>query len=712
MSEYISNLDKQHGLNTVSSCFSPDSIRQLKEQIQDAERILQESEEKSLNFIEILQKSRSDFLAMFDSVPAIIWYRDRDGNILRANRGAADAVGIDVRELVGKNYYELVPEDAERSRRQDIDVIVSGRPMQGVLREYQLADGTTLWMMEDRIPLRDKQEKVVGVMVFAQDVTEKKMAEERLICAKKEIEIRNEQLKVAAEQSQKLAEQASRSNLAKSEILAGSSHDLRTPMNAIIGFAELLLETDLDAEQQEYVQTIHKSSTALLSLINDILDFTKLEVGKLNVQIVTCNLSTFVQDIRSMMAPGIVQKGLTFTIHIDPGLPETFFSDPVRLRQCMVNLIGNALKFTKTGGISLNIKLERCGTRPSIRFDVKDTGIGISKDKQNQIFQSYSQAEETTESKYGGTGLGLAITQKLVDLLGGHISVASEPGKGSVFSIVLPFVDSDSPQLFNPDTEPQLPSKEISRKICRGRILVADTNVPSQLTMNLLLRRVGLTVEIASTSQQLHNKVAASEFDVIIFDITSEQSIAEIQKLRTLKKDVPVIAIAPCDLELMKRALFAGCNKYLTKPVSRRELYETIFELMRQVAFEKKIKMIAPDSNDTETETVCPNSEIPAVCESTEETFEPEELVKLLLTLIEELPTTFDKTAMDQIAEVIDVLGKVAVFCDNADYRQKIKEIEASFHSNIKNEKQCTQMLSQLEQICRQVHEYCEKKMI
>ncbi|MBL7215125.1 MAG: PAS domain S-box protein [Phycisphaerae bacterium] len=714
MSKHEDNREKQNDKETASHCSSPNSVEQLRIQLQNVEKVLRTSEEKSLNLIEILKKSRSDFLAIFDSVPAIIWYRDRDGKILRANQCAADSVGVGVRELVGKNYYELVPVDAERSHQQDVEVIVSGWPLQGVLQEFKMADGVIRWMVEDRIPLRDKAGKVIGVMVFSQDVTEKKLAKERLIQAKKEIEIRNEQLSVAAQQSKKLAEHASRSNLAKSEILASSSHDLRTPMNAIIGFAELLQDTQLDAEQQEYMQTIHKSATSLLSLINDILDFTKIEVGKLNIQIISCGLSAFIQDIRSMMEPGIIQKGLDFNIQIDSRLPKTFFTDPIRLRQCMVNLIGNAMKFTSSGSISLFVKPERRRARSCIRFDVEDTGIGIPKDKQRRIFQSYSQAEDTTEKTYGGTGLGLTITQKLVDLLGGHISVVSKPGKGSVFSIVLPLVDSVSSDVFDPDAELQMSQSDESRKICRGHILVTEANLPSQLTMNLLLRRVGLSVEIASNPQQLYEKAAASEFDIIIVDLMGdeEQDIPVIEKLRALKKDVSIIAIAPCDLELMKKTLVAGCNKYLTKPVSRRQLYETIFELMRQAAFEKKLKSITLINDKAEKQTPEDEFQPQEPFEIIEETFEPEELVKLLLLLIEELPSTFDGDAMDQIAEVIDVISKVSVFCDNQEYRDKIKEIKEHFKSNLSNEKKNKEMLSQLEQICREVYNCCEKKIV
>lgn len=714
MTESKHSMDKRFDKEPTALDSAADSIRRLEEQINDAEKVLRESEEKSLNLIDILQRSRSDFFAIFDSVPAVIWYRDRDGNILRANQCAADSVGIGVRDLVGKNYYELVPADAERCHHLDVEVIVSGRPMQGVQREYEMADGMARWMMEDRFPLRDKSGRVIGVMVFAQDITDRKQAEERLIAAKREIEIRNKQLKVAADQSRKLAEDASRSNLAKSEILASSSHDLRTPMNAIIGFAELLLDSQLSEEQTEYVQTIYKSATSLLSVINDILDFTKLEVGKLNVQIVACNLTAFVNDIRSMMEPGILQKGLTFDIRTGPRLPETFYTDPFRLRQCLVNLIGNAMKFTDTGGISLCVKSEHRAARSCILFDVEDTGIGISEAMQHQIFQSYAQAEDAIERIYGGTGLGLTITRKLVDLLGGHISVMSKLGKGSAFSIILPLVDAPSSQIFNTMTESALLEPGESRTICRGRILVADTNSPSQLTMNLLLRRVGLQVEMASTVEQIYEQARIQEFDVIVLNFTpdTEQDIAVIEKLHSLNADVPIVAIAPCDLELMKKCLAAGCSKYLSKPVSRRQLYETVFELTQQTAFEKQLKSMVPRRDDPENQTFQGRSESQESFDGTEAAFEPRELVKLLLSLIEELPAAFEPSAMAQIAEVIDVLGKVSVFCGNPAYRQKVNEIEAYFRSNLDNEQQNTRMLAQLEQICRDVYECCERKIV
>lgn len=438
---------------TVTAGSSSESVPQRQKQLQEAADALQAGRDSDQQFIRMLKQSRRDFLTIFDSVPALIWLRDRSGTILRANQSAAESVGCGVRELIGQNYYQLVPDGAEPSRRLDIEVLDSSCPLRNQLRQCIQQDGQTRWLTEDRFPLRDKAGTVIGVMVFAQDVTEKKLAEERLILANRQIAVQNEQLRSAAKQAQTLARQASRSNLAKSEILASSSHDLRTPMNAIIGFAELLQETPLDAEQTDYIRMIHTSATGLLALINDILDFTRIEVGKLKIRIVACELGDFMEEIRSMMEPGMLRKKLSFSVRIDPALPETLYTDPLRLRQCLINLLGNAMKFTESGSVTLTVQPQQHGAGPGIRFDVEDTGIGISPDKQRRIFQSWAQAEDATERRYGGTGLGLTITQKLVELLGGCITVTSRPDQGSAFSIVLPLVETAPEEDVDTDAE-------------------------------------------------------------------------------------------------------------------------------------------------------------------------------------------------------------------------------------------------------------------
>jgi len=418
-----------------------DRVRQLEAELNQSKTELQRCVNYSTLVVKKLKKSREEFITIFDSVPAMIWYRNPEGKILRANQCAADSVGLGQRELIGKDYYELFPDRAERSRLQDAEVIQTGRPIRQQLRKFKAFDGNTNWAMVDRIPLRNKKHGTIsGVMVFARNITEQKQAEDRLVRAKKEIELANRQLKESAERANESADRARRSNQTKSEILAASSHDLRTPMNAIIGFADLLLRTELDDEQVDYANTIQRSASSLLALINDILEFSKLEAGKMSIDITSCHLPTLIEDIHNMIEPGAHSKGLEFNVQADTRLPETVFTDPLRLKQCLVNLIGNAVKFTDAGHVALYASLEEQAGQQYMRFDVEDTGIGISEQRQEAIFKSYSQEEVSTARKYGGTGLGLTITKQLTELLGGHVSLASTQGEGSTFSITLPLL--------------------------------------------------------------------------------------------------------------------------------------------------------------------------------------------------------------------------------------------------------------------------------
>lgn len=664
----------------------------------------EDRQDKHTKTIRLLKKSRREFLMVFDSVPAMIWYRDPEGKILRVNQCAADSMNRSISELVGRNYYDLFPDGAERSRQQDLQVIQSGQPLRGQLRRFKALDGKIHWATVDRIPLRDKQEgKIVGVMVFAQDVTDQKKAEDQLVRAQKEIEIRNEQLKATADKSRQLAEQADRSNRAKSEVLASSSHDLRTPMNAIIGFSELLHDTELDEEQVEYVKTINKSAVGLLALINDILDYTKLEAGKLNVQIVSCNIAEFLDEIEAMMRPGAVQKGLDFQLQIDPALVEAFFTDPVRLKQCLINLVGNAIKFTHQGHVSIHVKQIHSGPQPCISFDVQDTGIGIAKDKQAKIFQAYSQAEQTTEKKYGGTGLGLTITRKLAGLLGGHLSVVSEPQKGSVFSVVLPLFTEASPSSSLYRHKESLRREQTADRSVEGCILVAEGNMPSQLTMNLLLRRVGLEVEAAGNADDLFEKVAQCNVDIILLDLMFDrgQGIEIVRRLRDNNIDVPVIAIADCDLAMMEEALAAGCNKYLTKPIFRRELYDAINELKEQVAFEARF--LAADAETLESPDAADESFAQELSDVVAGTFDPQELTQLLPELLGQLRTAIDTSAGQHADQVLEVLCKVAAAAASSEILNKVTQLCQHYHEKPGLVEQAKDLIDQLETLCEDV---------
>ena len=224
----------------------------------------------------------------------------------------------------------------------------------------------------------------------------------------------------------------------KNQFLANMSHEIRTPMNAIIGFSDLLSTEELTADQLDYVQTIRNSGEHLLGLINDILDFSKIEAGRMKVERIDCSLKKILDNIYAMAKFKADEKGIAFSIHAFQDFPEKLRTDPSRLSQCLINLVNNAIKFTEEGHVYVNVSLEQRDRHTFVRFDVEDTGIGIPANRQDAVFESFTQADGSTTRKYGGTGLGLAITKQLTRLLGGEVSLVSQEGRGSVFTLVIP----------------------------------------------------------------------------------------------------------------------------------------------------------------------------------------------------------------------------------------------------------------------------------
>ena len=407
----------------------------LQQEWNDAQERLRLSVQSREHLTGKLKKTRREYRAIFDSVPAMIWYRDREGRILKVNQCAADSVGMSVRDLLGKNYYELFPDGAERARQQDLEVMETGQPMRGQLRPFTGLNGLERWAIVDRIPLRDEDGRITGVIVFAMDMTDKKRAENELIGAKVQIEQTNRRLKATVEQARLLAEKATRANRAKSELLASSSHDLRTPMNSIIGFAEILMDTPLDEEQKGYAQTIHQAANGLLALINDILDYSRIEAGKLNVEIVSCGIADILDQVRAMMETSAKRKGLDFKVTIDNRLPNAFFTDPVRVKQCLINLVGNAVKFTETGRITIYAGPEEHSGQPCIRFDVEDTGIGIPADKQDIILSRFHRPTDPQRKSTAARGWGWPYRAGWRDCSAAKFDSQARRAKGPCFHL-------------------------------------------------------------------------------------------------------------------------------------------------------------------------------------------------------------------------------------------------------------------------------------
>ncbi|HOQ03692.1 MAG TPA: ATP-binding protein [Anaerohalosphaeraceae bacterium] len=391
-----------------------------------------------------------------------------------------------------------------------------------------------------------------------------------------------EELRKSNDHLLELLEEVRKADVMKSEFLANMSHEIRTPMSAILGFGELLKEEErLSGRQKEYIQMILNNGRMLLQLINDILDFSKIEAGKLKVERIDFSLSEFLEDLFSTLHPLAAAKGLQFEILQCSDLPGTLNSDPVRLRQCLINLAGNAIKFTEKGHVFINVMKEQEDNADFIRFDVEDTGIGIPEDKLAVIFDAFTQADSSMTRRYGGTGLGLSITKRLTELLGGKITVHSTVGRGSVFSIRLPTGVDPSKQTSHNRYETaekaiQQPSEEEPEQIrLSGRILVAEDAKANQMLIRLLLEKEGLQAVVVENGQEALEAVLCESFDLVLMDMQMPlmSGLEAVQAIRAKGLTLPIIALTALAMKGDdEKCLKAGCSDYLTKPIDRKAL--------------------------------------------------------------------------------------------------------------------------------------------
>ena len=491
--------------------------------------------------------------SILESVDDGIFGLDLNGTATFVNRAAAEMLGYGPQELVGSDILPQVASDAKTAESLYGVLLRLSSSLRDSDATFRRRDGSMLPVEYIASPVLE-QERQVGVVVGFRDTTQRRLVEGELRDAK---------------------EAAEAGNRSKSEFLATMSHEIRTPMNGVIGMTGLLLDTRLDDEQRHFAETIRDSGESLLTVINDILDFSKMEAGKLDLDYTEFELVPLVESVVDILAPRAHAKGIEIASLIDPGLRMVVRSDPGRLRQVLMNLAGNAVKFTEKGGVSIEVRIiERGETGMVIGFEICDTGIGIAREAQGRLFSMFSQVDASTARRYGGTGLGLAISKRLTDLMGGHIALHSEPGQGSRFCVTVP-VEVLGPQLAVP---PDL----------RGRrVLVVDDNPVNRDVLQRQLASFGITAvscaDAGSGMTRLTQAMADGQgWEVALIDaqmpvISGPDMVRMIRAMPMLRGTKVIITSSQ---GMVERDESCAIDAFLHKPLRQGALLDTIARIL------------------------------------------------------------------------------------------------------------------------------------
>ena len=532
----------------------------------------------------VMAESEARYRVVVDNLTEIVFKTDAEGTLSFLNPGWSDISGYLAESCLGRPLTAFLhPDDVdpwEADMRQLID-----RKATGLHRVVRLMrkDGKIRWIEGAARLVSNTNNAAIRIAGSMTDITERHLAEQALVAAK---------------------DQAESATRARSAFLAAMSHEIRTPLNGVIGLSGMLADTPLDNEQRRYVSTLRSSADHLLQVISDVLDFSKLDAGKIDIQDEPFDIGTAVQAVISILGPRAHAKRLKLLHSIAPDVPTNLIGDVGHLRQILLNLVGNAVKFTESGSVTLSVRrVTGASGSPRLLFEVDDTGIGIAKEAQSMLFREFSQLDDSISRRFGGTGLGLAICRRLVTLMGGEIGVDSGVGRGSRFYFTLPFREGKALPL-----EPTGIAEAKRRIAAFGserplRVLLAEDNHTNQLVAKTMLEKLGCRVDVAANGFEAIEAAEAREYDVVLMDMMMPemdglQATKAIRALGGRHLKLPILALTANAFEHDRLAcLDAGMNGFIAKPVTSATLTIAISEALGNREAKEEVKSANSDQN-------------------------------------------------------------------------------------------------------------------
>ncbi len=541
--------------------------------------------------------SRRIYQELFDEAPIAYHEIDCHGVVRRVNRAECRLLGLSPCEMLGRPVWEFVSEEErEKSRQAVMRKLAGEQPLTPFLRVYQCRDGRRVLAEIHENLIRNHRGRIVGIRSAMLDVTEREEARRKMELQALELERTNHELAEALAAARRATE-------LKNQFLANVSHEIRTPLHAILGMAELLAATPLDAQQQEYLRALRQSGQVLLELINDLLDISTIEAGRLRLERAPFDPGELLRSVADLVHPRAKAKGLELTCTVDPQLNLRVLGDAGRVRQILLNLADNAVKFTERGWIRLSAACTGESQKSvRLRFAVQDTGIGIAPEHQTHLFQSFVQGDGSSRRRYGGTGLGLAISKRLVELMRGRIGLESRVGEGSTFWFELELEKAALPQPL-PTASPVLTESPRDKPY---RILLAEDNPINQKIALKMLQQAGFLAEAVTNGLEAVEAISRRPYDLVLMDIQMPgmdgyEATARIRRLEGDRRHTPIVALTANAMEGdRERCLAAGMDDYLPKPVRRQDLYDTIRRWLFAAEATMKLTVKLSGSENTE----------------------------------------------------------------------------------------------------------------